>query len=176
MSSTQNVQIVDKLFSKACQDLKEGRFTKDICFLFFVDGYSPLLIDAPASHYLQLAGGVISTLDPELYVYIFLSYEPSISTGQAISHITAVAVNRDGTNWSLRRPYKHGDGEIIFTSEVVHPTSLDMNITGPVTQLYMPPNVSSETMTKIKYIVDKVSPYLKVSKIPYSKVTVDKGH
>lgn len=174
MSSKRNMQIIDMLFLKACNDLQEGKFTSGICFLFFADGYSPLLLERPANHYLEFAGGVISSLNPQLYVYIYISHELSDDGVSGSHYISALIANRDGTNWALRRPYEVFGGKPVFTGHVIQPSSFDMKITGRAAELYSPLKVPPETEAKMKAIVNKVSSFLKVSKIPYSQVITKK--
>lgn len=174
MNSKRNMQIIDMLFSKACNDLQEGRFTNSICFLFFVDGYSPLFSERPANHYLEFAGGVISSLNPELYVYICVNYELSDDGTNGTNYISALVANRDGTNWVLKRPYESLSGKTKFISPPIFPSSVDMKITGRVAELYSKLKVPPETEAKMKAIVSKVSSFLQVSKIPYSQVITKK--
>lgn len=174
MSSKRNMQIIDMLFSKACNDLQEGRFTNSICFLFFLDGYSPLLLERPGNHYLEFAGGVISSLNPEFYVYICVSYELNGNGAKGAHYISALVANRDGTNWVLKRPYEEHGGKVKFTGQTILPSSVDMKITGRAAELYSPLRVPPETEAKMKVIVNKVSSFLKVSKIPYSQVITKK--
>lgn len=170
MSSKRNMQIIDMLFSKACNDLQEGRFPSSICFLFFVDGYSPLLLERPGNHYIEFAGGVISSLSPESYVYICVNYELNEDGTQGTHYISALVVNRDGTNWVLKRPYETSSGKVNFVSPTILPSTLDMKITGRAAELYSPLKVPPETEAKMRAIVNRVSSFLKVSKIPYSQV------
>lgn len=176
MSSKRNMQIIDMLFSKACNDLQEGRFTNSICFLFFVDGYSPLLLEMPESLYLEFAGGVISSLNPEFYVYICVNYELNDDGTKGSHCICALVVNRDGTNWVLKRPYEVLSDKTIFSSQPILPSSVDMKICGRAAELYSPLTVPPATEAKMKAIVNKVSSFLQVSKIPFSQVITKKEH
>lgn len=174
MSSKRNMQIIEMLFSKACSDLEEGRFTSSICFLFFVDGYSPLLLDRSGNHYIEFAGGVISSLNPQLYVYICEHFELNNNGEHGARYMSAIVSNRDGTNWALKRPYEEVSGKVRFTGSTIFPSSFDMKIKGRAAELYFQVKVSPETEAKMKAIVNKVSSFLKVSKIPYSQIPIKK--
>ena len=169
------MQIIDKLFSKACKDLQEGRFKNGMCFLFFSDGYSPLFFDGPESRYLEFARGIISSLKPELYVYIYKGIDQNRVEIQGAQLISAVVVCLNKTSWLISRAFKEVDGKIQFTSDTVPPSSFDMKITGRASDLYQAPNLPPETVEKMKVIVGKVSAFLDVAKIPYSHVIKNRG-
>lgn len=176
MSSKRIIQVIDMLFSKACSDLQEGRFANSICYLFFSDGYSPLLIDRPANQYLEFAGGVISNLMPETYVYMCVNHGINNDSAVVDNYISALVVNKNGTSWILKRPYSTVGEAIIFMGDPIQPNSLDMDITGRAADLYRRLSMPQESEIKMKAIVSKVSSFLQVSKIPYSKVIKKKEH